>query len=933
MPRIILSSIIILSLVRATGMGRIQGKVVDASTGEPLVGVNIIVEATELGSATDEYGKYLVPFVPVGTYQVTASYIGYNTITKKDAVVSSNQTTNLDFQLSLEIVPMPPVIVVAEKPMVIRTQTQTSRTATASDISKLPISEINQIITLQAGVSTSGLGTHIRGGRSSEIAYFIDGILTKAPHYGQQSIRINKEAVEEIGVITGGFDAEYGEALSGVVNVVTREGGEKTGGLFRYTTDEIFSTNKLNYGYNLYELSFGGGLFSKARLRYFISGEAYLTDAYEQAKWKVPSPRFDYKAQGKLSYRLPNAKGKIILSQFYSREQYMHYADIWGEMGFVFYLNHRAAELWKNYLTTVTFNYMPSKNEIIEAKFGYAKTTRFYAVRDLAKEASEDRQWFEDFIFKGEHLPAILLSDIPDSMRKHYLIDSLSDTLMPYHYEEFERYTARSLRNNPYGATGFFYTVGDDRIWRYFFNRDYQTNLTITNALGKVHELKTGLNVIFQNVGWFDNNLPFVKLPFWDMYNKNPIKAAFFTQDRMDFEGIIARIGFRVDYFDSKASGLRNPADQNDTTVIKTLPKWRISPRLGFSLPITERSKMRFNYGHFFQTPTAHDLYRSTEPEVVWVLLRRYNSVIGNPNLTVEKTIAYEMGYENQLSEIFAFGFIAYYKDIYDLIQTKKGLTLPYAYYQVTNLDYGNVKGIEFTMKKRLDNFWLFDLSYTLQFAKGTASYAWQHYYDIYAAGNIDPITGEYRLPRIDFWLDFDERHIVNSTVGFELPKDFILNLFRNSSGDFIISYHSGFPYTPTDSKGKALGDQNSARMISYVNVDANLTKNISIMGTNLSLFTNLYNLFNTEQINSVFSTTGKVDDDGQEGTILISDFSSISIASAYYTPQADYNHDGINSAPELHSEYIKARRFYLYNNPFRWKPGFRMRIGIALKI
>jgi len=931
MRRIIFLWFIIAVSAFAAETGRILGKVIDNSTKEPLVGVNIVVEGTELGAATDEYGKYLVPFVPAGTYMVVASYIGYNTVTQKDVLVISNQTTNLDFQITQSIIAYEPIVITAERAMVIKTQTQTTRTTTAKEISKLPITEINQIITLQAGVSTSELGTHIRGGRANEIAYFVDGILTRAPHYGEQSVRLSKESVEEVNVYTGGFDAEYGEALSGVVTFQTKEGSEKLGGLFRYTTDEIFNSENLNYGYNLYEFNFGGGLLTKARARYFMSAEAHLTDAFQEGKWKGSSPRFDYKVQGKLSYSLPNAKGKAILSGFYSREMYRTFGDMWGEMSMIYHLDHRAADMRKNYLATLTFNYMPRKSEIIETKFGYTRWTRFYAVRDLAREDSLERKWYEDYMFKADHFPKILSADLPDTVKKKYLVDSLCNHNMPYHYDELERHSAQSLRRNPYGATGWFYTVGDERMWRFLFSRDYQGNISITNAFGKVHEFKSGVNLVLQNVGWFDNNLPWTLIPFWDIYEKNPIKVAFYVQDRMDFEGIIARVGMRFDYFDSKASGLKNPTNIADTTMIVSTPKWRISPRLGFSLPITERSKFRFNYGHFYQTPTAHDLYRSTTPEVVWLLLRRYNSIIGNPNLTVEKTVAYEIGYENQLSDIFAFGLLAYYKDVHDLIQTRQFYSLPYPYYQVTNVDYGNVKGIELTLKKKLADYWFFDLSYTIQFARGTASYAWQHYYDIYNQG-VDPITGEYRLPQVDFWLDFDERHIINSSIGFDFDKNFFLLPLRNFYSDFIFSYHSGFPYTPTDLKGNPLGDQNSARMPGSINVDANITKDLSFYGLNFSLFTNIYNLLNAEQITYVFSATGKPDDDGAEGTILVTDFLPISRLSSYYTPQADYNHDGLNSPVELHSEYIKARRLYMYNNPFHWRPGFRMRIGMVLR-
>jgi len=100
-------------------------------------------------------------------------------------------------------------------------------------------------------------------------------------------------------------------------------------------------------------------------------------------------------------------------------------------------------------------------------------------------------------------------------------------------------------------------------------------------------------------------------------------------------------------------------------------------------------------------------------------------------------------------------------------------------------------------------------------------------------------------------------------------------------------------------------------------------------MGVKFSLFTQLYNLFDTEQVTSVYSTTGKPDNDGGEASIQIQDFSTISLSSAYYTPQADYDHDGLNSPPELCGEYIDARRVY-YNNPYHWKQGFRIRVGIG---
>lgn len=930
MRHCLLLVLLLLTLSPASKNGTIRGRVTDALTGLSLKGANVIIEGTELGAATDAAGEYFFPFIRVGTYDITASYVGFSTVTVRAAAVIAGQTLTMDFQLDPEPILFEPVVVNAENVRVVRTQTQTRRTIKSSDIRDLPLHDINQIIELQAGVTQSERGLHVRGGRHTEVTFYVDGIVTKNPHYGNQTVSVNRESIEEVDIITGGFDAEYGEAMSGVINVITREGGDRPSGLIQYTTDEVFRGDRLNYGHNSYEVNVGGGLLDGADLRYLLSGTMMCTDAHEEARYRVPSERFDYTGEGKLSYRLGQERGRIALFSHFSREQFTHYKDIWGDQSFIFYLEHNTAELLKNYLAVLSLDYLLGKNTMLEAKIGYTRSTRFHAVRDLAEEARRGRPWYEDYIFKADHFPALFRSIADDAVIKSYLVDSLCDTTMSYHYVEMDRNMPQSLRRNPFGALGFFYTVGDNRLWRFLYNREYQGTVSMTSTRSRIHELKFGVNVTAQNVGWYDNNLPFYRIPFWDMYEQDPLRIVAYAQDVMDFEGIVARVGLRVDYFDSKASGLVNPSDQNDTTTFKVPPGFQVAPRLGFSMPVTHNSKFRFNYGHFYQVPTSHDLYRATKSSVVWLLLHRYNSVLGNPNLTVEKTTAYEFGYENQVSNDLYFGIVAYFKDIYDLIQTRKILAIPYAYHQVFNVDYGNVKGMEFTIHNRLTDFWTFDVSYTLQYAKGTASYAWQHYYEIYQ-DDSDPESGRYNLPRTDYWLSFDERHIVNGSMRFDLPRQGMPGPLRDLRLDFIFSYHSGCPYTPQDLKGRLLGNENSARMDGYLNVDAGLVKHFNAGPVRPFFFCNIYNLFNTEQITAVYATTGRPDSDGASAAIKPDNFTTVSMASASYTPQADHNHDGLNDPAELCREYIAARDFY-YNNPFNWKPGFRARVGLGVR-
>jgi outer membrane receptor protein involved in Fe transport len=913
----------------AAEYGRIIGRVVDTETNEPLTGADVIVEGTDLGAATDENGEFVVLYVPAGSYTIVASYISYDPLTYTGVVVNSDQTTELNFRLRPTIIEVEGVVTTAERPMVVLSKVSTDRAVTSDEMDRLPVTTINQVITLQAGVVESDLGTHLRGGRTDEITYFVDGIITKVPNFGWQSIQVSPTAVEEVTIVSGGFDAEYGDALSGVVNIVTKEGGTRVSGNFNYLTDEIFSGEKMNYGYNLYDLSLGGPIPMVSRLRYFLSGEMMLTDAYQEARYRVPAPRMDYRGQARLSYFFPNAKGKVTFSGHAERRQYVYWMpSLTRDRSDYKYLDNKPMTRIKNLIGSATFNYMLTAQTLASLKVGATKFERCYGNRDYEWEEENDRAWYDDYRLKAEHLISYLLDEGYQEEHGITVTDILIDSLMQYH----EEYTTRgvyALRNSPYGVEGLFYTYGDYRVWRYWRNYDYQARFDVTHSVGKVHEFKTGIDFTKYDMRYYDNNLPWVTNPFWDAYHRTPYKAALYVQDKMDFEGLIARLGVRFDYFDPKTFSFSVPNDFQDTSLVYADKTYKISPRLGFSLPITDRMKLRFNYGHYFQLPTLDDMYTTVDTAVVRVALTRGNTIIGNIDMEAQKTVMYEFGIENQFSENIAFAFTAYFKDIYDLSAIREVPALPMAYFQYFNVDYGNVKGFEFNLTKRMSEMWALGLTYTLQFAKGTSSYAFQFYENYYYTG-LDPITGlPYQAPVIDYWLDFDERHIVNANLDLEFPKDFFLIPLQDFVSSFVFSYHSGHPYTPEDLKGNKLGDENSARMPAYWNVNMSASRTIGLGPVNIKLSALIDNLFNTEQVVDVYSTTGDPNDHGDPEPSL-GQFGYISITSDRYSPQADYNHDGIITPVEYKREYMVALADY-YEDPTNYNGPFRVQLGVGI--
>lgn len=902
--------------------GRVRGRVYDSKSREPLVGANIVVDGTDLGAATDVDGEYLIVNIPPGRHSLTASYISYQSLRKTEVLVIVDQTVTEDFALSSERIQMDVVEVRSTPPPIVRTVAATSQTMGSEDIAKMPVSTLADIVRLQTGVTVSATqGTHIRGGRPDEVAYFVDGVATSDPLYGYQAARVNPEATAEVVVISGGFDAEYGEAMSGIIQVITKEGRDAVGGRLSYATDE-FMPGPASFGDNRIEASLGGPMPGLQRLRYFVSGELYSADDYNPLRYQLPhQEREDYKASGKFTYSLPVNEGmRISTDGFLAREQYEMYPydrENENHLGFKYNLDHFLSRRERVRKGNLSLNHMLTKNTFYTARVSYFYNQRIQAVRDLEREAGE-RGFFGDYIFKSE-----------DTVLKD---DSVIFHPMPGYVQQSVVNT-----NNPWGVYNLFYGQGDYRYFLLHWSEVTTLKGDITHNVGRVHEFKAGAETRIHSLHRRYNSLPWDPNPFVDSYDVNPTNAALYVQDRMDFEDLVVRAGLRLDYLDPSVRKRANPENIEDTTTVAASLKYKVSPRLGVSFPITTTTKFRFSYGHFFQTPAYHFLYDN----ISTAAYSRGNQIIGNPDLAAQQTIAYELGLEQQLSPVVVADFTAYYKDIFDLMGTRFQAAVPTGFFPLVNEEYGSVRGFEVSLRKLLDRYWNARISYGLSLARGTASSTYEWYYERYRYGT-DPVTGmQMEPPRRDYTLEFDQTHNARLSLGVDLPENLAFVPLRDFNGSVLLSLGSGLPYTPREvgarglNAGRQTAERNSARMPTSFTTDLNAAKRFAVGPLRLGLSLVITNLFNNQTVSWVYGATGDPSDDGYAATLSPLGWSGVSditnLNTSLYNPVRDRNHDGYIDDEE---EYIAFKMAWLdfVDNPINYDSPRQVKLGLILE-
>jgi outer membrane receptor protein involved in Fe transport len=851
-------------VVFAGTTGKIAGRVQDAQTGEPLVGISIIVEGTTMGASTDVDGNYVIINIPPGTYTIIASGVGFQKKRFTNVKSTIDFTTRLDIKLSTDVIAMETVEVQAEAPMIRRDLTSSHTNIDAAAIQALPVESVTQILTLQAGiVQGAGGEIHIRGGRSTEIAYTVNGVSISNPFDNSRTVQIATNAIQELSVVSGTFNAEYGNALSGIVNTVTKEGSNTFGGSLSYNTGDFLS-NHTNifpnidefkpFSHQVAEMTLNGPIVPD-RLTVFLSGR------YDDEKGWLYGVRehnpSDYVFKNPLN---PNDM-RVIRTGDSTLVPMNPYHEFSGT-------------------GKLTFTPMPAMKIRYDALYSNSYSRGYSHSYKYNPDATPN--YYEWGLLNSLELRHVVDSKTYYTLRGAYNISDSKSYLYPLldadgkavTYSAGGSLNLSTLHADPRyqpdyksttAASYTFLAGGTENGHSYVRTTTAGVKFDITSQLTSNHELKAGaeykkhtlnyeyFTVLCDTVRYWTPTIPPTSTAYHDAYKRKPTEVSAYVQDKMEFESIILNVGLRYDYFASDAdysTSILYPSPNSPTLPTKVDPsgllahakgKNQWSPRVGISFPITDRGIIHFSYGHFFQIPPFRYLY--TNPAFKYSFASG-DPTYGNADLNAQRTVTYELGLQQQLADNVSFNLTGFYKDVRDLLALQQiRVSGEETYYKYVNKDYSNVKGITFSLTKRrtAGDMLGATLDYTFQVAEGNETDANAFFVDLSSGRQSE---------KIPVYLDWDQTHTINATVTVGEPNDWNVTA--------VARLGTGLPYTPQVTSSTVYLKTNSNRKPMQTRVDLLADKTFTISGIRLTAFLKVYNVFDTMNERYVYDDTGR---------------------------------------------------------------------------
>jgi outer membrane receptor protein involved in Fe transport len=966
--------------------GKISGQVRGGDTGEPLPGANVVVQGTSLGAATDLEGYFTILNVPPGVYTLQTSFIGYALTSISDVRVSINQTTTINFDLKAEAVAGEEVTVVSVRPVIEADVSANVANVQAAEIENVPVAGVSEFITLQSGIESN---MSIRGSGFNEMAYLVDGITTRNARDGGAYTNVSYTGMEELQVQTGGFNAEYGNVRSGLINVVTKEGSREKYALDAFgrytatenskyfgdvpwlieTTEPTSDPNAFQWDAKIYDnfytrpqfdpevaLNGADGVWDKYTNESYLGGEASpwagwnALAASDPANADIADPA-DYVITGQDLQDM--AAYELRKDNRIKDHDWIGDATISGPVPFVssmlgdmrFSVSHRRTQT--PYIIPGNFGGVPGSDPLDSHT---DNLTQFKVTSDLkpgkmklqvtglvgSEDAINARYGTGNYNSGGK--PVVLRGGVPsypwEQNGTHYSWDARGRGVTPWFITNF--YVPLDIQNNILGLD-FTHTLSANTFYKVRISRsatkyetpvqeeslkipdlvvgvvgnqevDYapfgqrglnppygnssrsgngfdmsgifgstrdtsdvsalQINVDLTSQVNRWAQVKTGVEVISNSydiyTGFHDQVFPHNGNPKGSI-NADPIQGAAYLQAKLEFQGMIANVGLRLDHYDPRIDWPSIGAfDQllNNANSYKNLlanapveaaeKQTTLSPRLGISFPITHNSKLYFNFGHFRQFLDSDDLYALRGLDFG----RVYG--YGNPNQPFPTTVSYELGYDQNLSDTYLLRVAGFYKDRANQQQSVQFFGYnrnEVNYYQIYPLNYSDIRGFELSVNKNSGRWLRGFVNYTFLQTK-SGRFGFGNYYE-------NPREQRaYEATNTDHYLNTPvAQPFARANIELLIPTDYG-SLLGDWRIDLLAEWRSGQHFTWSGSgAGTNAALNNNMQYKDFYDFDLRFSKNVSLPGVGRTqFFVDIQNVFNIKRLFRQYGAQGNED-------------------------------------------------------------------------
>ncbi|MCC5927296.1 MAG: TonB-dependent receptor [Bacteroidetes bacterium] len=892
-----------ISTLSAQNAGRISGNVTDIGN-EPLPGVQIVIEGTTRGTITEIDGFYDFINVPSGTYALVFRYLGYATVRVENVEVIVGRTTQIDIQMEEELIAGEEIVVLAERPLVQRDRTTTTAFVTQEQIQALPVQSINDVINLQAGVVEG----HFRGGRTNEVMYMVNGVPINNPYSNTPGFVVESNMVSDLEVITGVFNAEFGQATSGVVNISTRTPPRAWSFDILTFASAVGSTRSIEFlrrdaepGSNL---SFSD--FSRERVPHY---RAASFPNRTELNINAGGPLISDKLGLMVNARYVNDLGRFVGRELFMPSDYSGNAatftsslinnpgnpDNWeiestGSGKFVMMTPNR------RFSANTTLVYFPTSMLRLEYNF-FLQSAKLRNFDHFSKYAPEGRNWtYPENYTHIANMRYTFNASTFANLSYSYQIDRAEWRLFGNPIDD-QIFDSRILPGEFRNQTGpyTFLMGGNDIGYSRNYSNIHNVVGSITSQVNRFNQIKTGFQLSFQKIDRAvigidvtnqNNFQPVRTTQEWrnNYLNITPVEFATYIQNKIELSYLIINAGLRFDYFDpdfdvpvswAQASELTIP-DPDDpsrdiSNRVRAKPKYQLSPRLGVAFPLSDMSVIRFSYGMFFQVPNYADLY--SNPDYIANPLSE-TTRYGNPDVRPQSTTTFEVGYQQGLTQNLGLELTLYMRDVRNLIadQIERDVNTTNFAVRYVNREFGSVRGITLSLFQKPVGPISWTLDYTLQFADGSYAITGDLFERV-QSGLDETLT----LAR----LDWDRRHVLNNSVIYK-PNNKI-------QATVINVFTSGRPYTTSRNNIQSFIRNNEDRPPGFnTNVRVYYTPRPGV--TDLSLFFQVDNLFDIKTANIVYADTGQPDNTFELQAARRLNVTGLNSVEDYFNRQDFYN-------------------------------------------